>query len=174
MKMKKNLITVLILAISIINLVFNILLVFVFMPSATKTNKLITDIAEVLDIEIASQEGISDVSFDISNLASFELEQGNPINLADDGSGTSHVLQYGITINLDSKADDYSKVYSSLESSTALVYDLTRDIIAKYTYAEVKDVEVQRQIKEEILTELRETFGTVCIYSVSFYNWVAQ
>ena len=53
--MKKNLITVVILAISIINLVFNILLVFVFMPSTSKTNKLITDIAEVLDIEIASQ-----------------------------------------------------------------------------------------------------------------------
>jgi flagellar FliL protein len=174
MKMKKNLITVLILAISIINLVFNILLVFVFMPSATKTNKLITDIAEVLDIEIASQEGISNVSFDVADLASFELEQGNPINLADDGSGTSHVLQYGLTLNLDSTADDYSKVNSSLESSTAMVYDLTRDIIAKYTYAEVKDVEVQKQIKEELLTELRETFGTVCIYSVSFYNWVAQ
>jgi flagellar basal body-associated protein FliL len=135
---------------------------------------LITDIAEVLDIEIASQEGISDVSFDVADLASFELEQGNPINLADDGSGTSHVLQYGLTLNLDSTADDYSKVNSSLESSTAMVYDLTRDIIAKYTYAEVKDVEVQKQIKEELLTELRETFGTVCIYSVSFYNWVAQ
>jgi flagellar basal body-associated protein FliL len=135
---------------------------------------LITDIAEVLDIEIASQEGISDVSFDVADLASFELEQGNPINLADDGSGTSHVLQYGMTINLNSTADDYAKVNSSLEASTALVYDLTRDVIAKYTYAEVKDVEVQRQIKEEILTELRETFGTVCIYSVSFYNWVAQ
>jgi flagellar basal body-associated protein FliL len=144
------------------------------MPSTTKTNKLITDIAEVLDIEIASQEGISNVSFDVSDLASFELEQGNPINLADDGSGTSHVLQYGITINLDSTAEDYSKVNSSLESSTAMIYDLTRDIIAKYTYAEVKEVDVQRQIKEEILAELRETFGTVCIYSVSFYNWVAQ
>ena len=33
--MKKNLITVVILAISIINLVFNILLVFVFMPSTS-------------------------------------------------------------------------------------------------------------------------------------------
>jgi flagellar basal body-associated protein FliL len=54
------------------------------------------------------------------------------------------------------------------------VYDLTRDIIAKYTYAEVKDVEVQRQIKEEILSSLKETFSTTCIYSVSFYNWVAQ
>ena len=50
--MRKNLITVIILAISIINLVFNILLVFVFMPSATKTNKLIKFISEILDLEI--------------------------------------------------------------------------------------------------------------------------
>ena len=54
--MKKNLITVVILAISIINLVFNILLVFVFMPSTSKTNKLITDIAEVLDIEMLRRQ----------------------------------------------------------------------------------------------------------------------
>lgn len=171
--MKKNMITVLILAISIINLVFNILLVFVFMPSSTKTNKLITDIAKVLDIEIASQAG-DENSFDVSNLAPFELEQGNPINLADDGSGTPHVLQYGVTINLDSSASDYTKINDNLTSSTALVYDLTRDVIAKYTYAEVKNVEIQRQIKDEILTDLRETFNTECIYSVSFYNWVAQ
>lgn len=172
--MKKNLITVLILAISIINLVFNILLIFVFMPSTTKTNKLITDIAKVLDIELASMNANGELEFDVADLSEFRLEQGNPINLADDGSGKSHVLQYGVAINLNTKAQDYSKVESSLTSSTALLYDLTRDIIAKYTYAQVNDVEVQRQIKEEILNNLKETFATECIYSVSFYNWVAQ
>ena len=61
--MKKNLITVLIFALCLINLVFNILLVFVFMPSATKTNKLITEIAAVLDLELASQK--NDNEFDV-------------------------------------------------------------------------------------------------------------
>ena len=171
--MKKNLITVLILAICIINLVFNILLVFVFMPSATKTNKLITDIAAVLDLEIASLDG-STGGFDVSNLAAFQLEQGTPINLASDGSGEQHVVQYGLTINLDKTASDYKKTESNLTASTALIYDTTRDIIAQYTYDQVIDVEVQRQIKEEILVALQETFNTSCIYSVSFYNWVAQ
>lgn len=171
--MKKNLITVIILAISIINLIFNILIVFVFMPSASKTNKLITDIAEVLDLEIASQNSYPG-QFDVSNLAPFQLEQGNPINLAADGSGETHVVQYGLTINLDKTASDYSKTEENLTASTALVYDTTRDIIAKYTYDQVIDVEVQRQIKEEILASLKQTFNTECIYSVSFYNWVAQ
>lgn len=172
--MKKNLITVIILALCFINLVFNILLVFVFMPSASKTNKLITDIASVLDLEIESQSAGDKNGVDVSDLAPFKLEQGNPINLASDGSGTLHVVQYGITINLDSKADDYSKVNSNLESSTALVYDTVRDIIGRYTYTQVIDVETQRDIKDEILLTLRETFNTECIYSVSFYNFVAQ
>lgn len=172
--MRKNLITVIILAICIINLVFNILLVFVFMPSANKTNKLITDISEVLDLEIASQKAGDGEEFDVSNLSAFQLEQGNPINLASDGSEGIHVVQYGLTINLDKTASDYSKISTTLESSTSLVYDMSRDIIGNYTYNQVIDVEVQRQIKEEILAKLRETFNTECIYSVSFYNWVAQ
>lgn len=171
--MKKNLITVLILAICLINLVFNILLVFVFMPSTSKTNKLITDIAKVLDIEISSKGDDIDEVY-ATDLTPFKLEQGSPINLAEDGSGTNHVLQYGVTINLNKKADDYSKIEENLTSSTALLYDKTRDIIAKYTYSEVRDVEVQRKIKEEILSSLKETFNTECIYSISFYNWIAQ
>ncbi len=172
--MRKNLITVIILAICIINLVFNILLVFVFMPSTTKTNKLISDIAEILDLEIASQSNGDSSGFDVADLAPFQLEQGNPINLASDGSDKVHALQYGLTINLDKTAKDYSKVQSNLEASTSLIYDMTRDVIGNYTYAQVIDVEVQRQIKEEILRNLKETFNTECIYSVSFYNWVAQ
>lgn len=173
--MKKNLITVIILAICIINLIFNILIVFVFMPSATKTNKLIKDIAQVLDLEIASvSSGGKSGQIDVGNLAAFQLEQGNPINLAADGSENTHVVLYGLTINLDKTASDYKKTEENLASSTALIYDTARNIIAKYTYEQVIDVEVQRKIKEEILAELKALFNTECIYSVSFYNWVAQ
>lgn len=171
--MKKNLITVIILAISIINLVFNILLVFVFVPSTKKTNNLINDIAAVLDLEIASQSE-EDHVFDVGNLVPFELEQGSPINLASTDTDDNHVVQYGLTINIDKTASDYDKVKSNLESSKSLIYDMTRNIIGKYTYEQVIDVEVQKLIKEEILASLKETFNTECIYSVSFYNWVAR
>lgn len=171
--MKKNLITVLILALCIINLAFNILLVFTFVPSAKKTNKLVGDIMAVLDLEMSSQSA-GNSGFDVSNLSPFQLEQSNPINLAADGSGQLHVVQYGLTINLDKTAADYKDVSTNLTNSTSLVYDMTRNIIGKYTYDQVIDVNVQNQIKVEILASLKETFNTECIYSVSFYNWVAQ
>ena len=171
--MRKNLITVIILAISIINLVFNILLVFVFMPSATKTNKLITSISEIIDLEIASEKE-KNGTIDVNQLTAFELEQGNPINLADDGSGDIHVVQYGLTINLDKTASDYSTTQKNLTDSTALIYDTVRSIVGKYTYTQCTDVAIQEQIKQEILQSLRDTFNTNSIYSVVFYNWVAQ
>lgn len=172
--MKKNLITVIILAICIINLVFNVLLVFVFMPSATKTNQLITSIAEVLDLEIASMKNGEEGSIDVSNLAAFQLDQGNPINLALDESGSVHVVQYGLTIYIDKTAADYTDVNTNLTNSTALVYDMARNIIGKYNYNQVIDVTVQENIKKELLDGLKKTFNTDSIYSVSFYNWVAQ
>ncbi|MDE6024483.1 MAG: flagellar basal body-associated FliL family protein [Lachnospiraceae bacterium] len=172
--MRKNLITVLILAICVINLVLNIILFFVLMPSAAKTNKLISDISEVLDIELASQKSENGGDVDVADLAPFQLEQGNPINLVSDGSDKSHVLQYGLTINLDKKAKDYDKTQSSLEQSTAAVYDMARDTIGQYTYEQVKDVDVQREIKQKLLASLKEYYGTECIYSINFYNWVAQ
>ncbi len=172
--MKKNLITVLIFALCLINLVFNILLVFVFMPSANKTNKLITDIAKVLDLELASQPGAYG-GVGIGDLDQYQLEQGNAINLASDGSGVVHALQFGVTINLNTLAEDYDDVKKNVEASTSMIYDICRDTIGKYTYTQVIDTEVQKQIKEELLVQLKEMFGTnECIYSVSFYNWVAQ
>lgn len=170
--MKKNLITVIILALCIINLVFNILLVFVFMPSATKTNKLITQISEILDLEIASQSN-GDGSFDVGNLAAFQMETGM-VNLAADGTDSNHIVQYGLTINLDTTSNDYDKVNSNVEASTALIFDIARNAIGQYSYKEVIDINIQNQIKEQILIDLKETFNTECIHSVSFYNWVAQ
>lgn len=171
--MKKNLITVLIFAICLINLVFNILLVFVFMPSATKTNKLITEIAAVLDLELASQKS-DDSGFDVSNIEVFKLEQGNPINLSQDGTDETHMVQYGLSINIDKTNKDYSKVFANMQTSSAMIYDIANDVIGAYTYTQVIDVSVKKQIKEEIQKSLNETFNTDCIHSVSFYNWVAN
>lgn len=171
--MKKNLITVLILAISIINLVFNIILFFVFMPSAAKTNKLIGDISEVLDLELASQNAASAGEVDVNNLVEFKLEEGSPINLKSD-DGELHALKYGITIKMDKTAKDYEKVNATLTASTSSVYDMTRDVVGQYTYIQVIDVDVRLEIKEKLLAEFKEYFNTECIYSVEFYDWVAQ
>ena len=69
--MKKNIVSIVILALSVANLVLSALLIFTFMPQAKKTDKLVTEICSVLKIELDSsgvkdkveEENIRDVIF---------------------------------------------------------------------------------------------------------------
>lgn len=169
--MKKNLITVIILALCVVNLILNIMLVFVCMPSAKKTNNLITEIASVMNLELESSKGKNSVA--LENIATLDLDK-QVVNLKDDGSGTSHFVQVGITLELDNSAEDYTQLNTVLTNSKGAVFDEARNVIQAYTYAEITDQKVQEKVKSKILENLQKKYGTRCIYNVSFSSFTTQ
>ena len=146
--MKKNLITVIILALCVVNLILNIMLVFVCMPSAKKTNNLIDEIASVLNLELESDNGTPSVK--LENIATYNVE-AQVVNLKDDGSETSHYVQMGLTLELDKSSDDYEALNKVLTEGDGAVFDEARNVVQNYTYEEVSDQETQDKIKEQIL-----------------------
>lgn len=169
--MKKNLITVIILALCVVNLILNVMLVFVCMPSARKTNKLITEIASVLDLELESDDGQQAV--ELENMDNFNIE-AQVVNLKDDGSGDSHYVQMGLTLGLDKSSKDYETLKTVLEGASGAVFDEARNVVQNYTYAEVTNQETQEEIKKQILDNLQKKYATQCIYSVSFSKFTTQ
>lgn len=169
--MKKNLITVIILALCVVNLILNVMLVFVCMPSARKTNKLITEIASVLDLELESEDGQPTV--ELENMDNFNIE-AQVVNLKDDGSGDSHYVQMGITLGLDKSSKDYETLKTVLEGASGAVFDEARNVVQNYTYAEVTNQETQEEIKKQILDNLQKKYATQCIYNVSFSKFTTQ
>ena len=169
--MKKNLITIIILALCVVNLILNVMLVFVYMPSAKKTNNLITEIASVLDLELESKYGRSDV--DLENMASYNIE-AQVINLKDNDSGEKHYVQVGLTLGLDKGSKDYETLNTVLADAEGAVFDQARNVIQNYTYEEVTDQDTQEKIKKLILESLQNKYSTQCIYSVSFSKFTTQ
>lgn len=169
--MKKNLITVIILALCVVNLILNIVIVFVCMPSAKKTNNLITEIASVLDLELKGKDGQQTV--DLEDMANFNIE-AQVVNLKDDESGTSHYVQMGLTLGLDKSSDDYKTLDSVLQDASGAVFDEARNIVQNYTYEEIADEATQEKIKKELLEKLQKKYSTRCIYSVSFSKFTTQ
>jgi len=169
--MKKNLITVIILALCVVNLILNVMLVFVCMPSARKTNTLITEIASVLDLELESDDGKQSV--ELENMDNFNIE-AQVVNLKDDGSGDSHYVQMGLTLGLDKSSKDYETLKTVLEGASGAVFDEARNVVQNYTYAEVTDQETQKAIKKQILDNLQKKYATQCIYNVSFSKFTTQ
>lgn len=170
--MKKNLISVVILALCIINLVLNAIIIFVCMPSATKTNKLITEISSILNLELEKQEEKPTVN--IKDIATYSVENPQLVNLKNDGSDKSRYVQVAITLSLDSSAKDYDVVNEKLPNLEGSMANDVRDVLSTYTYAEITDLEIQAQAKEEILAKLKSRFQTDCIYSVDFSTFTTQ
>ncbi len=171
--MKKNLITVVILALCIINLILNALIVFTCMPSASKTNKLITEIASVLDLEL-EKDGDKEKKVDLADLATYALEDKQVVNLKSDSSGEAHFVQAGVSITLDSSAKDYDTVNEKLPTMTGSINNDVRDVLSSYTFTEINDLEIQTNAKKEILKKLQDRFGTECIYGVDFSTFTLQ
>lgn len=169
--MRKNLITVIILALCVVNLILNIIIVFVCMPSAKKTNNLITDIAKVLNLELEGENAQHTVS--LKDMATYSVE-AQVVNLKDDGSGDKHFVQVGLTLGLDSSSEDYEDLNTALADASGVVFDEARNIIQTYTYDEISDQATQEKIKEKILEKLQKKYDTNCIYSVSFNKLTLQ
>ena len=169
--MKKNLITVIILALCVVNLILNVLIVFVCMPSAKKTNNLISEIASVLNLELEGDEETPAVA--LENMATYSVE-AQVVNLKDDGSGENHYVQVGLTLEMDKSSKDYDSLNTVLTESGGAVFDEARNVIQNYTYAEVTDEKKQDEIKQKILENVQKKYATQCIYNVSFSKFTTQ
>ena len=169
--MKKNLISVIILALCLVNLVLNCLIVFVCMPSAQKTNNLITDIASVLKLELT---GSDTVQIPLEQIATMESADTIMANLPDDAAGGKHYAMLKYIISMDNKADDYAKLSSLLGSSMGLVDDTVRSTISQYSYEQLNSAEGQTKVKKEILRKLQQQFNTETIYGVDFKEFTLQ
>ncbi|MDD5999490.1 MAG: flagellar basal body-associated FliL family protein [Lachnospiraceae bacterium] len=169
--MKKNLITVIILALCVVNLILNVLIVFVCMPSAKKTNNLISEIASVLNLELEGNNDTPTVA--LENMATYSLD-AQVVNLKDDGSGDSHYVQVGLTLEMDKSSKDYESLNTVLQESGSAVFDEARNVIQNYTYTEVTEQKTQEDIKKQILESVQKKYATQCIYNVSFSKFTTQ
>lgn len=165
--MKKNIFTVIIFAIALVNMVLTAVLIFTVVPSTNKTNKLINQISSVIDLELEGEiksEGEQVVS--ASDRTPYRIETENTkVNLTIGNDGSPHwgVFEY-ITLSLNSKAKDYKKLSENLEKNQDLIVGKVTRIIGSYTHEQA--LGKQEQMEEAVLNELQEYFETTSIVGV--------
>lgn len=173
--MRKNLISVIILALCIVNLILNALMVFVFVPSMKKTDNLVTEIAAILDLELDKQEDETGVAnIEIENVENYSLSETTTINLKSDGTDENHYAVIGIAISMDGSSKDYKALSETLVNTESWVFDVTRSVVQEYTYAEINDAEIQAIVKQKIVEGLQEKYQTDCIYDVTFSSFMTK
>lgn len=166
--MKKNILTVVIMAATVINLVLTIVLIFSIVPAMNKTTNLIDKVASVIDLEIDSKE--EDQEYTMADLESYAISYENTVTLnltQEKGDDTKHYFRLnGISISFNKKAEDYATISEQVKTDSVYAEDLIKTTISSHTASDFDQVKVA----QECVKKLQELYNTKCIVEVIFIN----
>ncbi|MBO6108441.1 MAG: hypothetical protein J6P16_03440 [Eubacterium sp.] len=166
--MKKNILTVVIMAATVINLVLTAVLVFSVVPAMNKTTNLIDKVASVIDLEI--EDKVEGEDYTIEDLEPYNItyETALKINMVpEEGDDTMHVcLLGGISISFNTKAEDYAAVSEQLKLNSVYAEDVVKKTIGSYKKSEWDQIKAE----QECVKKLQQMYDTKCIVEVIFID----
>lgn len=159
----------LILALLVVNLVLTAITMISIVPSAKKSNELISEVCTALDLELASGRSANLSSVPIENLVPYTLDGSLTVNLRNSDDGKEHYAVVSVVLSLDNSNEDYEKIGKN--GIEANVYDsniknIVNDVVHTYTKEEIHaDPE---HAEKEILERLQGFFDSNVIVDVGF------
>ena len=164
--MKKNLITVITLALVVVNLVLTVILTITILPETQKANELITKVCSAIDLDLESGSAISNANIPIDQIEVYNIDDEQTINLKQDGDGKDHFAMITVSISMDTKNSDYKELKPQVEEKVNLIKGDINNIVSQYTIDEIKNN--QSAVQDEILKDLQKMFGSDFIVAVGF------
>ena len=164
--MKKNLITVITLALVVVNLVLTVILTITILPETQKANELITKVCSAIDLDLESVSATSNANIPIDQIEVYNIDDEQTINLKQDGDGKDHFAMITVSISMDTKNSDYKELKPQVEEKVNLIKGDINNIVSQYTIDEIKNN--QSAVQDEILKDLQKMFGSDFIVAVGF------
>ena len=164
--MKKNLITVITLALVVVNLVLTVILTITILPETKKANELITKVCSAIDLDLESGSATSNANIPIDQIDVYNIEDQQTINLKSSGDGKDNFAMITVSISMDKKNKDYKELQPEVENKVELIKGEINNIVSQYTIEEIKDN--QSAVQNEILKDLQKMFGSDFIVAVGF------
>lgn len=169
--MKKNLFSIIIIALLLVDIAFTGFLAFTVIPAAQKTNELVTKICGAIDLELEdSDSGVGNVS--INDIEVVDIEDDLTINLKKGEDGKDHIALLQVTLSVNTKHKDYEKLGPSIKEKTSLIKDTIRSAVSSFTKDDM--VDNQDKVLKRILDKIRSLVGSDLVVQVHFRKAVFQ
>lgn len=172
--MKKNIFSVIITALTVINVVLTAIMFFVMMPTFTKTNNLLTQIASAINLDLnvdGEANGEEDYSLKDLETVAVTFDSQQSLNLKTGSDGQAHyALLDGYSLSVYKEADDYKDVSDILTNNQAEITDIIRAVIQSHSADDIsEDV-----IKKEALEQIQEHLDSKAVKKVMLSNFRYQ
>lgn len=165
--MKKNLLSIVILALLVVNIVLSAIMMISVTSASKKTAALVADISTIIGLEIDGVEktGVAGTVSQADTVV-YDLTDEMTIPLKNDEDGKAHYAVGKVSLSMNSMHKDYATYSETFSTREGLIKDIIFSVFGNYTMDEAKAN--PDQIKAEILTKIQELFGSDFIFGVSY------
>lgn len=164
--MKKNLISILILALLVVNIILTAIMMFSVTGAMKSSTALVSRIAAVLDLELNLDSEENEVA--MSDTMAYNLADSMTIPLK--GSGEADEEQryavIAVSLQMDMTNKDYTKYSEGLLNNEGLIKGEIIEVVSSHTLEEFQND--TDGIRNEILARLRRMYNSDFIYRVVF------
>lgn len=169
--MKKNLLSVIILALLIVNLALTAIVMFSTVSANKKTVSLVNDISEVLDLELSANKGSGDgaeasTAVSIADTEIYNIADSMTIALRPSADGKEHYCMCEVSFSINKTDPDYAELNAMVASQESKIKSIIISIVGGYNKEDAQAN--QTAIEKEILTQVQGLFGSEFIFEAYF------
>ena len=177
--MKKNLLSIIILALLVVNIGMTSFMLLSVMTTNSQTAKLISDIAAALELEAngGNTGGFSGSAagvVDVANIATFGFTGDDQltINLKPGADGKTHYMLVEVVFSMNTASADYTAASEKIDGMKDLVKGKVTNVLSSYSLEELQVDD--SAAREQILEGVQELFNSNFIYEVTFSSVLYQ
>ena len=177
--MKKNLISIAILALLIVNLVLTGIMMFSVLSTNKKTAALVTDIATAINLELETGKETEETTETINmadiatyTIADMTIPLKNGLNADGTADTKDHYAMVSVALSMNTTSEDYATYGEDLANKEDLIKGQINAVVSQYTVDEAKNN--SEAICDEILARIQSLYDSDFIFDVTFSSALFQ
>lgn len=171
--MKKNLLSIIMIALMVMNLILTSIMLFNVLGTTNKTSALVGDIATVLQLELESGKDSEEVKEEVpmSDVDSYSIPDSMTILLRDsENDDMDHYAMVSVVLYMNKKDKGYKEYRETLNND--VLKSLVIEAVGEFTVDEFKaDTEA---VYDRILEKIQAEFDSEFIFKVAFSDRKVQ
>lgn len=172
--MRKNLLSVIILALLIVDIVLTAIMMFSVVGTSQKTSKLVGDIASVLSLDLSDPTMDSEeVDVSVADIATYKFDEQLTITLKDSGDGKDHYFITSVSFSMNKKDKDYKTYGESVANQADLLKSNVYSVVSDFTLDDLR-ADNNAAAEKEILKRIQEMYDSEFIFKVNFIDFLYQ
>lgn len=163
--MKRNILTIIILAVGLINLTLMALITFAYLPYVKRVDALVKNVTSALHLELENPDA-QEVNYRLEDLETVTIMTESTVNLlraAEDKE--NHYARVTGSISVNTEHEDYKDKSPLVEKNLAQMEVFISDEINRYSADEV--IANKAAIEQAVLERIQEYFDSKFIVMVS-------